>query len=222
MLLVKTYNSSNLVDAAESFINRNFDDVSSSADFCRLSASDVIYFISSKENPLHVRSETNLLKSLLIWSTSAVNSEHGVSEDCIDQIVQNVCWSNVSHQDLEAMRSDYVNGEEPNSLTQALLDSSNLLHTNSSTVQRIIGCHQWILAVGFDSRTVEYLDVSNQNRGWTKLTEIPGKRFRYGMSGAGLATDGSGVVFVRYENYYVHKWQTHLVFSAKQLRKGLK
>ena len=137
MLLVKTYNSSNLVDAAESFINRNFDDVSSSADFCRLSASDVIYFISSKENPLHVRSETNLLKSLLIWSTSAVNSEHGVSEDCIDQIVQNVCWSNVSHQDLEAMRSDYVNGEEPNSLTKALLDSSNLLHTNSSTVQRI-------------------------------------------------------------------------------------
>ena len=194
MLLVKTYNSSNLVDAAESFINRNFDDVSSSADFCRLSASDVIYFISSKENPLHVRSETNLLKSLLIWSTSTT----GVSEDCIDQIVQNVCWSNVSHQDLKGMRSEYVNGEEPNSLTKALLDSSNLQSNSSSTVQRIIGCHQWILAVGFDSRTVEYLDVSNQSRGWTKLTEIPGKRFRYGMSGAGLATDGSGVVFVRY------------------------
>ena len=43
-----TYNCADLVEVAESFINRNFEEVSKSMDFRTLTTADVINLISSK------------------------------------------------------------------------------------------------------------------------------------------------------------------------------
>ena len=134
-----------------------------------------------------------MLVAILDWSLSNADD---IDQDSVCQIISNISWADVSQSDREILRTDYATCDKAdNPLAYALLNFSPSVE-ETPLIRRVIGCHQWILAVGFDSKTIEYLDLSNVSRGWNKLTEIPGKRFRYGMSGAGFATDGTGMIFV--------------------------
>jgi hypothetical protein len=60
------------------------------------------------------------------------------------------------------------------------VESQTSTNTNSLN-SRARGLNKFIVAVGFDSNNVEYLDLDRPDEGWNILTEIPG--MRYGLSG---------------------------------------
>jgi hypothetical protein len=65
----------------------------------------------------------------------------------------------------------------------------SLLHPAAS---RARGLNKFIVAIGFDSCNVEYLDLDRPDAGWNILTQIP--EMRYGLSGAGLAAHGDTLI----------------------------
>jgi hypothetical protein len=82
---------------------------------------------------------------------------------------------------------------------QQLIDQSAQLASTSSQLSllhpaasRARGLNKFIVAIGFDSCNVEYLDLDRPDAGWNILTQIP--EMRYGLSGAGLAAHGDTLI----------------------------
>ena len=124
-----------------------------------------------------MKSEEIVLNALLLWLE--VNEAY---KDKAAELFEHVVWADVPDEALAKLR------EQPK-----LWPVVEKHRQSSKEIIRVRGCNEWIVVIGFDSRTLEYLDISNTSRGWLKLAEIPGKRMRYGMSGAGLACDGDRI-----------------------------
>ena len=64
-------------------------------------------------------------------------------------------------------------------------------NNNEPTRQKLRGKNKYLVAVGYDSKEVEILDLDNFQSGFRVLTELP---LRYGLNGASVAAHGDYLV----------------------------
>ncbi|CAB4066885.1 KLHL23 [Lepeophtheirus salmonis] len=68
---------------------------------------------------------------------------------------------------------------------------SKVVDKPDSTAPKSKRLNQFLIAVAFDEKEIEYLDLDNIDDGWNILTEIPS--MRYGLCGASLTTSGNKI-----------------------------
>ena len=66
--------------------------------------------------------------------------------------------------------------------------------------QKLRGKNKFLVAVGYDSKEVEILDLDNFLSGFRVLTELP---LRYGLNGSSVAAHGDYLVKIPSKDYLV-------------------
>ncbi|TRY75111.1 hypothetical protein TCAL_00623 [Tigriopus californicus] len=175
----KIYSILELSQSAERFLARNFNDLLATESFTDLTHEELTGILN--DHALYIESEDMLLNALINWSMinaredllmslmSCVNM-NAVSEDCLN------------HLALTGL-TDLVADLRNSNLTPALAQPS---------LRRQRRTNSLILAIAFDSRLLECLDLEHFDQGWHVLTEVP--NMRYGFSGAGISTFGDKVL----------------------------
>ena len=148
-------------------MKRNFEDVCRTEDFLELSVDDVEELISCDN--IYVQSEETVVEAIQLWCSQDQEGRRQHTE----RLIQHVKLSNLSPESINSLVSDN------------LISSS---HQAVSSKSRSRGLNKFIVAMAFDSNSVEYLDLDRVEEGWNVLTECP--NMRYGLSGAGLVSMG--------------------------------
>ena len=169
--LADLYGFKELFKNATMFFARNFESVIKDCDLNLVNFQNLIEVLAS--DFLEVASEDFVLETIAKWVECDTNER----EPRIGELLQyvNKC----------ELTSNIVNNVNNQALRHEILThTSETLDVPEKRRQR--NPNQWIVAVGLDSKVLEYLDLDHLEQGWNTLTEIPG--MRYGFNGAAIAT----------------------------------
>lgn len=175
----KIYSILELSQSAERFLARNFNDLLATESFTDLTYEELTSIL--RDHSPYVESEDMLLNALINWSM--IN----LREDLIMSLVSCV--------NMEAVSEECLNHLALTGQTELVADlrNSNLNPAISQPLlRRKQRVNSLILAIAFDSKLLECLDLEHFDQGWHVLTEVP--NMRYGFSGAGISTFGDKVL----------------------------
>lgn len=176
--LADTYVCPALLESAQRFIQRNFEDVCRTEDFMELTFLEVEELISLDN--IYVTSEETIVESVLAWCDKSEDRA-----EYLTRLFKHVKLNNLSSDCLRRLQDNSVIKSDSECLENIIKQRDLNPEPGSS---RARGLNKFIVAVGFDSCNVEYLDLDRPEEGWNVLTQIP--EMRYGLSGAGLASYG--------------------------------
>jgi len=209
--LADAYTCPELARSAQQFIQRNFEDVCRTDDFLELTDANAVEALICLDN-IFVASEETIVETVFAWC----DWHHEERAQYLSQLFQHVKLASLSREGLQRLasrsriqaagcegvrhqvqqaiddNSEEIDGDDGGKESVAVVKAENEAIVNMTTptltTSRARGLNKFIVAVGFDSSSVEYLDLDRPEQGWKILTHIPD--MRYGLSGAGLASYG--------------------------------
>ena len=167
--LADFYSCRDLQSSAKRFMKRNFEDVCRTEDFLELSVDDVEELIACEN--IYVKTEETVVEAVQFWM-----SKDEDRRQFTERLIRHVKLTNLSPDIVNNLISDHLIESHTDDLENVVVKS------------RSRGLNKFIVAMAFDSSTVEYLDLDRVEEGWHVLTQCPD--MRYGLSGAGLVSLG--------------------------------
>lgn len=147
--LALLYNDLQLVEAANLYITRNFEDVSKTEDF--LTTITFNEFIEILSQEIVAKNEDVIAMAITGWIAQKPERAEFLME--LSKLVN---WSDVSEKLRVSLQSRFPE------LLCNILPNANIRRKE---------CSKLLIAIGFDSQDVECLDLSNVKAGWKVLTK---------------------------------------------------